>query len=349
MSMWCAVCAAALTAFSGATPGRSAVRPAIHVERAQGSWHAFPPTNADGLFIGIIRGPDANVWLTDFYHGLVRLDRSGRRKTFPLTYSSGGVMHRFLPAYATVGADGRFYVTGCVDTGATCAVVAVVTTSGAISVVALPSGESARFSGIALGPDGNVWFTEAGHVAKMTPAQAVTEYPYPSGETTNVLSGMAVGADGNMWFTELDTISAGRIEPATGAIVEYALAAQDIDCGVSGMMAAADGNLYFGCGTGFVQMTTAGAGTYFFTDYQPSNSAQEYALGPDGFVWGSALGTLQRFDYRRNALTIYPAPADEVTLYGSAIGPDGNQWIASEDGTVYDFTVPNRRGRTRDP
>lgn len=331
----------------GAANAASRVAPplTIRVERANGSWRILPPASDDGLFIGIVAGPDGKVWLSDFYHGLVRVDASGHRTTYPLTFAHGGVTHRFLPAYLVVGSDGKFYLTGCVDSGAHCAVIGVATTGGEISVIPTPSGESARFSGLTLGPDGNVWFTESGHVAKVSPARQITEYPYPSGETTNVLSGVATGSDGNVWFTELDKIAAGKIDPATGTIVEYPLTAQKIDCGVSGMMAAGDGNVYFGCGLGFVQMTPAGVGTYYYTDYAPSNGASEYARGPDGFVWGSALGVLQRFDYTQNALTIYPTPDGNLTLYDSAVGPDGKQWIVAEDGTVYVFTPPGENAR----
>jgi streptogramin lyase len=319
----------------------------IRVEPAGGSWRVLPPATSDGLFIGIVQGPDGKMWLTDFYHGLVSVDSNGKRTLYPLTFTRGGVKHRFMPAYVAVGSDRKFYITGCIDSGARCAAIGVATTSGALSVIATPSGESARFSGLALGPDGNVWFTESGHVAKVTPAGRISEYAYPPGEMTNVLSGVTAGSDGSIWFTEFDKVAVGKIDPATGAIVEYSLQAQNINCGISGMMAAGDGNLYFGCSTGFVQVTTAGVGTYFYTGYAPSNGASEYALGPDGFVWGSALGALQRFDYTQNTLTIYPTPDGSLTLYGSAIGPDGEQWIVSEDGTVYVFTL--RDGRPRSP
>ena len=66
--------------------------------------------------------------------------------------------------------------------------------------------------GIAAGPDGNLWFTEAGgdRIGRITPAGAITEF------TAGITAGsgpfgITAGPDGNLWFTEIDGNRIGRI------------------------------------------------------------------------------------------------------------------------------------------
>lgn len=72
-------------------------------------------------------------------------------------------------------------------------------------------------NGIARGPDGNLWFTEArAHkIGRITTQGAITEFPTESGPI-----GIATGPDGNLWFAASDFI--GRIT-TQGAITELAL------------------------------------------------------------------------------------------------------------------------------
>src|SRR3954467_9500892 len=59
--------------------------------------------------------------------------------------------------------------------------------------------------GIAPGPDGNLWFTDAccGGVGKITPVGVVTEYRAGISAGSSP-SRIAAGPDGNLWFTEYD-------------------------------------------------------------------------------------------------------------------------------------------------
>ena len=97
-------------------------------------------------------------------------------------------------------------------------------------------------SGIAAGPDGNMWFTEyqGNAIGRITPDGTITEYPLPTaGSQPN---GIAAGPDGNLWFTEYAGNQIGRITPA-GTITEYPLPTAD---GLPNEIAAGpDGNLWF--------------------------------------------------------------------------------------------------------
>jgi virginiamycin B lyase len=53
----------------------------------------------------------------------------------------------------------------------------------------------------ALGPDGNVWFTDLVTLGKVTPSGRYTIYSRGFAEV-NFLGGITAGPDGNMWFTE---------------------------------------------------------------------------------------------------------------------------------------------------
>src|SRR5438093_11318473 len=60
---------------------------------------------------------------------------------------------------------------------------------------------------IAPGPDGNLWFTEAGHdgkIGRSTTGGSITEYVVASA-TLPWISGTAAGPDGNLWVSSPST------------------------------------------------------------------------------------------------------------------------------------------------
>ena len=67
------------------------------------------------------------------------------------------------------------------------------------------------------GPDGNMWFTEAGSVnsiGRVTPAGSIAEYPIPTADSDP--AGITVGPDMSIWFTELSSNKVGRLSNLTG-------------------------------------------------------------------------------------------------------------------------------------
>ena len=72
-------------------------------------------------------------------------------------------------------------------------------------------------AGIAAGPDGNLWFTEAdaNKIGRITTAGAITEYLIPTPYSDPI--GIAAGPDGRVWFTEKigDKIGAIRLSRAS--------------------------------------------------------------------------------------------------------------------------------------
>src|SRR5262249_22884463 len=85
----------------------------------------------------------------------------------------------------------------------------------------LPKNRSLPWA-IAVGPDGNIWFTEAvgNRIGRITPAGVITEFPIPTG--SSVSEDITAGPDGNLWFTESAGNSIGRIT-TNGVITEFAI------------------------------------------------------------------------------------------------------------------------------
>jgi streptogramin lyase len=156
---------------------------------------------------------------------------------------------------------------------------------GEPTTYALPSGSQP--SEIVLGPDGNLWYTEAGtsKIGKMSTSGAIlAEYALPAGSKPQSLT---VGPDGNLWFSEPGTKKIGKITTAGTPITEYALPA---GAEVATLTAGPDGNLWY-AGAGKVgKVTTTGVFTGEYALPTGSNP-DSLAAGPNNSLWLSAAGT----------------------------------------------------------
>ncbi len=79
-----------------------------------------------------------------------------------------------------------------------------------ITEFSLPSRDSSP-AGIALGPDGALWFTDyAGdRIGRLTPAGQLSEFPLPAAGSGPF--SIVAGPDGALWFTEWLGDRIGRI------------------------------------------------------------------------------------------------------------------------------------------
>src|ERR1039457_4693327 len=109
-----------------------------------------------------------------------------------------------------------------------------------VTEYALPTSNSEP-SGITVGPDGALWFTESGmsKIGRITTAGDITEYPRPS---TGGAGGITAGPDGALWFTEYLGDKIGRITTA-GYITEYPV--PTAFAWPAGIAAGPDGALWF--------------------------------------------------------------------------------------------------------
>lgn len=242
---------------------------------------------------------------------------------------AGATSSNYTPVAADVGKTLVAKVTaggpgGSATTEAASNPTAKVQGVGGTSEYLLPAGSEPN--GIALGPDGNLWFTEFGtsKIGKITASGTVTEYSLPSGSKP---SDVTAGPDGKLWFTESGTTKIGKIT-TSGTVTEYALAA---GAKVNGITAGPDGKLWFtNCASSSNQsigkITTSGA----VTEYPLSGSScvSRIAPGPDGNLWftqGVAESRVGKIT-TSGAITLYSLPASSNPGVITE-GPDEEMWF----------------------
>jgi streptogramin lyase len=209
-----------------------------------------------------------------------------------------------------------------------------------------------QVEGIAAGPDGNMWFTEAGGsgaIARITPQGQVTEFS--QGITHGAPQGITVGPDGNMWVTESGGSGAiARITPQ-GQITEFASGITPNNS-PAGIAAGPDGNLWFtedgDVGT-IGRITPQGAVTEFtagnseFTQGLTKGVPEGIAPGLDGNLWfteGQGAGAIARIT-PQGVVTEFPSNGGASEI---AAGPDGSMWFTEVNGTVGRITPQGRIG-----
>jgi virginiamycin B lyase len=293
------------------------------IQSGNGShWQQFTPRLLGAtLFVGLTVGPDGNMWFIDENTGgIVRINDAGEAKEFSLNGALGNSGYDMV-----VGADKLFYITS----GSTNIVRA--NTSGKTKTFKIPGGDFTQLEGMALGPDGNVWFAEFNHIAKITTNGVITQFAYPTQPNTNQYGGVASGPGGDVWFGESSINAIGKIVPATGKITEIPLTQQ---CGPGGLVEAKDGNIWFGClvtGGLVGKITPSGAQTFYTTGYAMSGNytLQFVTRGPDGNPWFATAdgGVIFEVSTKTGAITSYTPPTSPEYPNTVATGPDGNVWV----------------------
>jgi virginiamycin B lyase len=99
-------------------------------------------------------------------------------------------------------------------------------------------------TGIAAGPDGNLWFVEvaANKIGRITTTGAITEFSVPTASGVSTRASVAVGPDGNLWFSEYTGNKIGRITPS-GTITEFTIPTPA--SAPLGIVAGPDGAIWF--------------------------------------------------------------------------------------------------------
>jgi streptogramin lyase len=174
---------------------------------------------------GITSGPCGDgmqaqcLWFTEYTLMSNNVANIGRITT-------GGTITEYplLTKYArandlTLGSGGVLYFTeqinysGGVPPNYAQAKIGQITTSGQVQLselASLTNGGSLPNS-IALGSDGNLWFTEYYQIGTITPTGTVTEYQLPPLSNGNLPDHITPGPDGNLWFTEYSGNNIGKI------------------------------------------------------------------------------------------------------------------------------------------
>jgi virginiamycin B lyase len=241
--------------------------------------------------------------------------------------------------------------------------------SVSITEYSVPTAASAGITAITSGPDGALWFTEAGvsAIGRITTAGEYTQYSLgtvslPWGITTGpdgalwftdfadkiwrMTTGGALaqypvptsgswpytitpGPDGALWFTEFNASKIGRITTA-GVITEY-----PVPTALSypnSIIAGPDGALWFTeeQGSKIGRITTAGS----ITEYPiPSTGPIGITVGPDAALWFTEAGgdRIGRIT-TSGVATDYPVPTASSQPWGISSGSDGALWFTEYDG-----------------
>jgi streptogramin lyase len=193
-----------------------------------GTLSEFSLPSTGPLATDIITGPDGNLWFTEGGK-IARITPVGKISEFKLTPAT------FAQSIAT-GPDGNLWFNEQSKIGR-------MTLTGNVSEFSLPIHQYPAGSNpikapagsapneplaITAGPDGNLWFTEIGHVGafigRITTSGTITEFLLPS--ATTFPSSITAGSDGNLWFTGIGTNNGpseiGVITPK-GQIREFTL------------------------------------------------------------------------------------------------------------------------------
>jgi streptogramin lyase len=212
--------------------------------------------------------------------------------------------------------------------------------------------------GVAAGPDGAVWFTEAnsypftgqvGRIGRLDPGGALTEHPLPG--TNDQPTGIALGSDGNLWFTNRGTDTIGRITPQ-GSVTEYGGivsggAPHDIAPGPDGALWFTEAGYNVGDRIGRIDPTTGGVRQFCVrTCPAPPGGADDgrqpggIAAGPDGRLWFTEANPARSRDPYGDAgvgyvaaaaldgtIRQYPVPTYDARPTDIAAGVDGALWF----------------------
>ncbi len=208
-----------------------------------------------------------------------------------------------------------------------------------ISVIPVPTANVLP-TDIAVGADGNLWFTESNgdSIGKVNPTtHVVTEIPLPSSvgiEGADQVS-ITAGPDGNLWFADYDGNTIGSINPTTDAITVFRVPTPN--AGLMDITTGPDGNLWF-TEKAANQIGTINPKTDAITEF-PVPTANSWLVditaGLDGNLWfteqvGNAIGTINP---TTGAITEYPLPTPDSSLSGITAGPDGNLWFTETGST----------------
>jgi virginiamycin B lyase len=172
----------------------------------QGEITEFAIPTPDSGPRALAAGPDGNIWFSEFKTGKIgRITPQGEITEFALPRPNTG------PGDITTGSDGALWflelggsMDGMQKDGNR---VGRITVEGEITEYDIPS-EGSTPVNIALGPDGNIWYTKNATLGRVTPQGEITEFPIAEGAARAV--GLSAGADrepprrliDRLWFTD---------------------------------------------------------------------------------------------------------------------------------------------------
>jgi uncharacterized delta-60 repeat protein len=270
------------------------------------------------------------------YTGTVHFTSSDGRAALPGNYTftaADAGVHTFSVTLATPG--NQTVTATDTSSGITGHTTVTVVANSQFNEYPVRSGSNPI--GIAVGPDGNLYFTEqtqaTNQIGVMSPSGTVlAEYPVPTANSRPEY--LVAGPDGNMWFTEQrGNQIAALATDGSGTITEFPTPTPN--SAPTLITVGPDGNVWFTeLGANQIGYIDLAGGTYTITEFPiPTANSGPIGItaGPDGNIWFTELNANQvgYIDLAGGTYTIteFPIPTANSQPSGIAAGPDGNIWF----------------------
>lgn len=191
--------------------------------------------------------------------------------------------------------------------------------------------------GIALGSDGNIWFTEfaSSKIAKLGHGGKITETVTPTkgGGPNGMASGP--GPSLNLWFTETNIGKVGQVSTSGPPYVEYTI--PDASSKPTAITLGADGNMWLtDPPTNSIWRVQQIKQKPFvkFTQFKLTGNAQPASItnGPDSAIWFTEPGTnrIGRIPVSGYPLSEYKLPTPDSEPIGICPGLDNALWFVEQ-------------------
>ncbi len=222
-----------------------------------------------------------------------------------------------------------------------------ITPNGAMTEYRLASGHMGvkGVKYIAVGNDGNLWFTENNAIGRVTPHGVITEFPLPG--SLAYPNGIASGPDGNLWFTVRDSSGGGVIGRITphGAITTFPIPTPNTT--PQGISGGSDGAVWFVEVTpnqdGRIGRISPQGKITEFAIPTPGSAPTSIITGPDGNLWFTEAGSNKIARMTPGGVfTEFPLPTSNSGPTAIVMGPDHNLWFAEPGSASYSLAQIGR-------
>jgi streptogramin lyase/ABC-type dipeptide/oligopeptide/nickel transport system permease subunit len=190
----------------------------------------------------------------------------------------------------------------------------------------------AGLEAVAVGPDGNIWFTETygNQIGKISLTNSkIFTYDLANDSANASSHGIVAGPDGNLWFTEIYANKIAKISPITDDITDYNVPTANSE--PTDIVRGFDGNLWFVEEQGN-KIGKLSPENGMITEYSvPTTKAfpDNITASPDGNLWFTEFYTnkIGNISPSTDIVTEYNIPIANAGPAGIAMGPDGNLWF----------------------